>query len=155
MNIWLDESLVREPFVALLHGNFDWVFNRTDIERRERDETQHLSLVKSAAFDMLEQSLDDLKKSAVQELSRYYSDFEKRMVSGIRVTKEPRATFIPRPGMEAIRPGSDSGTEGVYLAGAWTDTGWPSTMESAVRSGNRVASKILSAEASAKEEHTG
>jgi len=59
------------------------------------------------------------------------------------VTRERHATFRQESGSAALRPGSDSGVEGLWLAGAWTDTGWPDTMESAVRSGVAAAEAAL------------
>jgi len=57
--------------------------------------------------------------------------------------REPRATFRVAPGTHALRPGARTRQRGLYLAGAWTDTGWPATMESAVRSGNAAAHALL------------
>jgi uncharacterized protein with NAD-binding domain and iron-sulfur cluster len=65
------------------------------------------------------------------------------------VTREPRATFRSAPGTEALRPGPRTVVPGLYLAGAWTDTGWPATMEGAVRSG-LAAARAAQAEASAR-----
>jgi hydroxysqualene dehydroxylase len=59
------------------------------------------------------------------------------------VTREPRATFRGRPGQAALRPGPRTAVPGLYLAGAWTDTGWPATMEGAVRSGLTAARAAL------------
>jgi uncharacterized protein with NAD-binding domain and iron-sulfur cluster len=59
------------------------------------------------------------------------------------VTREPHATFRGAPGQAALRPGPRSGCRGLYLAGAWTDTGWPATMEGAVRSGEAAAEALL------------
>ena len=61
-----------------------------------------------------------------------------------RVSREPAATFAARPGTARLRPGARTGRPNVVRAGAWTDTGWPATMESAVRSG-REAARVLTA----------
>jgi len=139
VNVWVDQNVMEEPFVALLEGTFDWSFNRNRIEGRTASRPQHLSLVKSAAFDELDRSVDELRRRARDDLSTF---FGVESLERVKVTKEPRATFVPSPGLTPHRPGVDPPVDGLYLAGAWTNTGWPSTMESAVRSGNDVASRI-------------
>jgi uncharacterized protein with NAD-binding domain and iron-sulfur cluster len=59
------------------------------------------------------------------------------------VTREHAATFRASPGVNALRPGAESGVPGLLLAGSWTDTGWPATLESAVLSGHRAAAQAL------------
>ena len=61
----------------------------------------------------------------------------------VAVTHEPRATFRAAPGTQALRPGPRTPVQRLFLAGAWTDTGWPATMESAVRSGRAAAGAAL------------
>jgi uncharacterized protein with NAD-binding domain and iron-sulfur cluster len=61
------------------------------------------------------------------------------------VTRERHATFRPAPGTAALRPSAVTATEGLFLAGAWTATGWPATMEGAVRSGTAAAAALLTA----------
>jgi squalene-associated FAD-dependent desaturase len=142
VNFWLDSTILDESFVALTDATFDWVFQRNRIENRQEAVPQHLTLVKSAAYDELTHSPTELQSAAEQDLSRLYPGFDPDTVSHARVTKEPRATFVPEPGITVSRPDQDPSVDGLYLAGAWTNTGWPSTMESAVRSGERVASCI-------------
>ncbi|HSJ92902.1 MAG TPA: FAD-dependent oxidoreductase, partial [Gaiellaceae bacterium] len=60
-----------------------------------------------------------------------------------RVSREPAATFLGRPGTETLRPGPETGVPGVVRAGAWTRTGWPATMEGAIRSGRRAARLLI------------
>jgi monoamine oxidase len=67
------------------------------------------------------------------------------------VTRERHATFRPAPGCAALRPGAASGHPGLHLAGAWTATGWPATMEGAVRSGDAAAAEVLSRQSVAVE----
>ncbi len=142
VNLWLDSTVLDEAFVALTDGTFDWIFQRNRIERRPEAVPQHITLVKSAAFDELSHSPQELTSTAVRDLSRFFPTFDPETISHKRVTKEPRATYVPDPGSSSSRPGQNPAVDGLYLAGAWTDTGWPSTMESAVRSGDRVASYI-------------
>jgi uncharacterized protein with NAD-binding domain and iron-sulfur cluster len=77
------------------------------------------------------------------ELERLLPDARRAEVVDSFVTRERRATFDQAPGCNALRPAPDPGLRGLWLAGAWTDTGWPDTMESAVRSGIRAAEAAL------------
>ncbi len=144
VNLWLkvDQEVMEEPFSALLGGAFDWVFHRNRIEDRPEGEGQHLSFVRSAAFEQVGESVKELRRSAISDLRSYFG-VDPVEVRNVKVTKEPRATFIPRPGLRNRRPGPCTSVDRLFLAGAWTDTKWPSTMESAVRSGNRVTSLII------------
>ncbi len=141
-NVWVSETVLEEPFSALLDAEADWVFNRTVLEEREQKIPQHLSIVRSAAGDWMEKDNDSLKEVVVKELEQYVSPLSGQMVEHIRITREPHATFVPEPGLNAHRPGPETQIDGLFLAGAWTDTGWPSTMESAVRSGEQAAEQV-------------
>lgn len=144
INMWLQEVLIDSSFQALLGSPIHWIFNRNRIENRDRHVPQHVVLVKSFAGDWLQKDLDRIRQIAVEELLDYFPDFRAGDIQNTRIVKEPDATFFPGPETESLRPEQDTTIPGLYVAGAWTDTKWPSTMESAVRSGERVAEYIQS-----------
>ena len=85
-----------------------------------------------------------LRERYLPALARLLPAAEAAEVLDFTVTREPRATFRPVPGTRRLRPGERTEVPGVYLAGAWTSTGWPATMEGAVRSGVVAARAALS-----------
>jgi len=79
---------------------------------------------------------------AVRELAGFFPEVKRAKLLKAAVTKEVRATYSIRPGLDRIRPAAQSPWPGIYLAGDWIATGWPSTMESGVRSGYLAAEAI-------------
>ena len=111
--------------------------------RRSVPRGQYLAVTVSAADDVLATSSAALGDRFVDELARLLPRARRAEVLDVFVTRERRATFRQAAGSWALRPDAAAGPEGVWLAGAWTDTGWPDTMESAVRSGIAAAEAAL------------
>ena len=95
-------------------------------------------------------AVEEIGASVAELRARYLPALERLLpaargagVIDFAVTHEPRATFKAAPGTRRLRPGARTAVPGLYLAGAWTDTGWPATMESAVRSGLTAARAAL------------
>jgi squalene-associated FAD-dependent desaturase len=134
------------PMAAALGSFVQFVFDRTASSGLE--EGQYLAVSVSGAAEHLGRRPEDLIKDATDALAELFpAAGATRMVDAF-VTKEPAATFRQAPGTRALRPGPRSALPGVYLAGAWTDTGWPATMEGAVRSGQTAAACALAAQGS-------
>jgi zeta-carotene desaturase len=130
---------------ALLDTRIQWVFNKSRIRRDEpgASETgQYLELVISGSFAELHQAREQILSSALEELTRFFPTVREAKVIQSGILKEARATFSVTPGLDLYRPAQDAGS-GLYLAGDWTRTGWPSTMEGAARSGRLAAQAIL------------
>jgi monoamine oxidase len=104
--------------------------------RSEPRHGQYLTVVSSGAPELLEIRGRELVELMARELADRLGRSE---VLWSRVSREPAATFAARPGTAAARLGAETGQEGIVRAGAWTATGWPATMESALRSGRRAA----------------
>jgi len=105
----------------------------------------------SAAESYIGMASADLVSHFTAELARLLPAASGATVTESIVTRENSATFLGVPGTDSLRAGAESGLPGVYLAGAWTDTGWPATMEGAVRSGTgagRLAARFASRSAS-------
>jgi zeta-carotene desaturase len=99
----------------------------------------------SASFDELKKEREEILASAMEELARFFPEVRSAQVVKSAVLKEARATFSVAPGLERFRPVQNIFEDGLFLAGDWTKTGWPSTMEGGVRSGRLAAEGILSA----------
>src|SRR5439155_24126814 len=87
---------------------------------------------------------EDLRARFLPALEALFPGARSAVVRSFFVTREPAATFRQAPGTARLRPGPVTGVPGLFLAGAWTDTGWPATMEGAVRSGVAAAREALS-----------
>jgi uncharacterized protein with NAD-binding domain and iron-sulfur cluster len=114
-----------------------WVFDRTGSAGLE--EGQYLAISLSGADRYVDRSVQDLRAEFVPALAALLPNAEGARVERFLVTRERTATFRQAPGTARLRPGSRTATPRLFLAGAWTDTGWPATMEGAVRSGVRAA----------------
>lgn len=146
IHLWFDRVITRLDHAALLDTRIQWVFNKSRIRRFEPNqpmEGQYLELVISASFAELHQTREQILSSAIEELARFFPAVRQATLLKSGILKEARATFSVVAGLDRYRPAQDAPGDGLYLAGDWTQTGWPSTMEGAVRSGRLAASSIL------------
>jgi squalene-associated FAD-dependent desaturase len=140
VHVVLDRPVLTHPFVAGVGTPVQWVFDRT--AQSGLASGQYLALSLSAADEEIEQTTAALRAMLLPELERVLPGFGRAQVLDFFVTRERHATFRPAPGTAALRPGAVTRMPGLYLAGAWTATGWPATMEGAVRSGNTAAAAL-------------
>jgi len=132
VNLWFDRPVIDEPFIGLPGRTLQWAFDRDG----------YVSLVSSGADDILRKTNDDLVAMAHEELMEAMPAIRAaRLVRGA-VVREPRATFSLAPG-QPTRPQTETPIRGFYLAGDWTDTGLPATIESAVVAGHRAANSVI------------
>ncbi|MFF8841240.1 hydroxysqualene dehydroxylase HpnE [Streptomyces sp. NPDC015127] len=143
VHVLYDRKVLRRPFFAALGTPVQWVFDRTDASGCT--EGQYLALSQSAAEDEIDDPVAVLRARYLPELERLLPAARGAHVRDFFVTRERTATFAPAPGVGRLRPGARTRAPGLYLAGAWTATGWPATMEGAVRSGFSAAGAALSA----------
>jgi squalene-associated FAD-dependent desaturase len=141
VHVQYDRRVLDEPFAAAVDSPVQWMFDRTAVAGVERGQLISISL--SGARRELPLAQDELLATIRPELERLLPVARAASVLDATVTKEPRATFAGVPGTAPLRPGPAAAVAGVYLAGAWTDTGWPATMEGAVRSGVAAAAAAL------------
>ena len=150
-----DRPLLRDDFVAVLDPDVQYVFNRTRIRGgadAESDGGQWITASLSGAHDQAGRPQADVAAATIAALRRAFPPARGAPPPAVtywRVVKEVEATFRPAPGVAALRPGPVTGVDGLFLAGAWTDTEWPATMESAVRSGHAAAAACRAALAGA------
>jgi hydroxysqualene dehydroxylase len=139
VHLWFDRPLLAGPLAALLGSDAHWVFDRGALTGSRPDRGQYLTVVSSGVPELLEVRGRELVERIAGQLTERLGEAE---LLWSRVSREPYATVALRPGVR--RPGVETSRANVARAGTWTDTGWPATMESAIRSGRRAAQHILS-----------
>jgi len=141
LHVHYDRRVLDEPFAAGVGTPVQFVFDRTASSGVARGQLVAVSL--SGADAEIGEPVATLRERYLPALERLLPLARGATVLDFTVTREPRATFRVAPGSRRLRPGTRTAVPGVYLAGAWTDTGWPATMESAVRSGLLAAHAAL------------
>ena len=139
VHLWFDRPLLEQPLAALLGSDAHWVFDRGALTGSRPDHGQYLTVVSSGVPELLEVRGRELVERIAGQLTERLGDAD---LLWSRVSREPYATVALRPGVQ--RPGVVTARPNVVRAGSWTDTGWPATMESAIRSGRKAAQHILS-----------
>jgi squalene-associated FAD-dependent desaturase len=142
VHLLFDRAIMRFPLAALLGSDAHWVFDRGRLTGREPERGQYLTVVSSGAPELLELRGRGFVDHIVRELTARLGPAE---LLWSRVSREPAATFAARPGTDAERPGPETARSNVARAGAWTATGWPATMEGAIRSGRAAAGVVQAA----------
>lgn len=138
VEMWLDRVVVDRPMVGLRDSEMEWVFDKGALYGRP-GAPQHLAFIVSAAHRSAERTNEELVSSAESTLRRYFPAMAGAAVTRSLVLREADATFASDPEAEAHRPGPVTPLPGLYLAGDWTATGLPATIEGAVRSGRAAA----------------
>jgi len=157
-HFWFDRPVMTEPFLTLLDHTTQWIFNKTVLMNGPNQRNgngpgkeaggrgQYLQLVISASYDLVERSRQEIIDMCRRELAEVLPATKNAVVVKATVIKEVNATFSPVPGADRWRPKQNIGLPNFFVAGDWTSTGWPATMEGAVRSGY-LAAEALSAAA--------
>ncbi|HEY7826515.1 MAG TPA: hydroxysqualene dehydroxylase HpnE [Candidatus Acidoferrales bacterium] len=154
VHLWFDRTVMTQPFLTLLDHKTQWIFNKTLLSRaassnevapaKEKEAGgQYLQLVISASYDFVKLGRQEIIDLCRKELAEVLPATREARLVKSTVIKEVNATFSPAPGVDRFRPAQDIGVENLFLAGDWTRTGWPSTMEGAVRSGYLAAEALL------------
>ena len=145
IHLWFDRPVCPLPHAVTVGRLVQWVFNHTHPEQQAKGESrgQYLQLVISASYDLVSMDKQAILDAALADLRALWPAASDAKLERSWVVTEHGATFGVRPGVEALRPPQRTPVDGLMLAGDWTDTGWPATMEGAVRSGYRAAEEIL------------
>jgi uncharacterized protein with NAD-binding domain and iron-sulfur cluster len=143
VHLWFDRPVMSEPFLTLLDHTTQWVFNKTLLYGVPAGQRQYLQLVISASYDLVARSRQEVIDLCRSELAEILPASRNARLEKATVVKEIAATFSPQPGVDKWRLPQTSSVANLYLAGDWTRTGWPSTMEGAVRSGYLAAEALL------------
>ena len=163
VHFWFDRQVMVEPFITLLDTTTQWIFNKSalyaDLERAASNGSsnratagdsphspsnpQYLQLVISASYDLLQMPRQEIIDLCLKEVRHALPAARDANLLKSTVIKEAAATFSPQPGVDRWRPTQETRIAGLFLAGDWTATGWPATMEGAVRSGYLAAEAVL------------
>jgi zeta-carotene desaturase len=143
VHLWFDREVSELDHAVLLDTRIQWMFHKSRIRRWGAERGSYLELVISASWPELEQGRQEILASAIAEAEGFFPKMREARLVKSGVLKEARATFSVTPGLDAVRPAQETALPGLFLAGDWTRTDWPSTMESAVRSGRLAAGAIV------------
>ena len=141
VHVVYDRRVTRLPFAAAVDSPVQWVFDKTRTSGLKTG--QYLAISLSAADGYVDVPTARLREQFLPALEELFPAARDARVTDFFVTRERRATFRQAPGCGALRPGAATSLPGLVLAGAWTDTGWPDTMEGAVRSGRTAAQELI------------
>ncbi|MHB1935883.1 MAG: hydroxysqualene dehydroxylase HpnE [Acidobacteriaceae bacterium] len=147
IHLWFDRTITDLEHAVLLNTTIQWMYNKTLLQpqRRLEDAGSYLELVVSASKSLVPMPRQEIIDLALRELTEFFPVVRDAKLLKAAVVKEVRATFSVTPGLDVYRPGPVTGWPRLFLAGDWTATGWPSTMEGAVRSGNLAAEALTQA----------
>jgi squalene-associated FAD-dependent desaturase len=137
IHLWFDRAITDLPHATLLDRTIQWMFNKS--------EGRYIQVVVSASRSLLETPRQEIIDLAVRELTEFFPAVRDARLEKAQVIKEVRATFSAKPGLETRRPLSRTRLKNFFLAGDWTRSGWPATMEGAVRSGYLAAEAATAA----------
>ncbi len=143
VNLFYDRPVTDEAFVALLNSPIHWVFNRPKILGVANPSSHHYALIVSGARTLLETKSEKICADAAAEMLRMFPAAKEAKLLRSVAVKDREATFAQFPGVNAIRPGARTEYAGFYLAGDWTGTRLPATIESAALSGHLAAQALL------------
>ena len=146
VHFWFDRDISDLDHAVLLDTGIQWMFHKSRIRRAAKVKGEapgsYVELTISASFAQLRQSREEIFRSALEELAIFFPKVRSAVVQKSAILKEARATFSVTPGLDRFRPAQATPWPGLFVAGDWTSTGWPSTMEGAVRSGYLAAEAI-------------
>ena len=154
VHFWFDRQVMDEPFITLLDTHTQWIFNKTALYGAQGTPNnvandappaaaQYLQMVISASYHLIPKSRQEIIDLVLAEVRQALPKSREAQLLKATVIKETTATFSHEPGVDQWRPPQKTGFPGMFLAGDWTATGWPATMEGAVRSGYLAAEAVL------------
>ena len=148
VHLWFDRQIFDLPHAVLVGRVSQWIFqgdhgNVGDVEEPynggKGENTHHCQVVISASRGLCDGNREQLLETVVSELREIFPEAQAAHLIRSRVVTDPTAVLSVRPGIDTVRPSATTKVNNLFLAGDWTQTGWPSTMEGAVRSGRRAA----------------
>jgi zeta-carotene desaturase len=140
VHLWFDREITALDHAVLLDREIHWLYNKSRLQPWRKG--NYIELVISASRSFAELSREQAIERVVHQLAEFFPAVAEAKLKKAALVKEIRATFGVPPGIDASRPTSKSPWPNCFLAGDWTATGWPSTMESAARSGHLAAEAI-------------
>jgi squalene-associated FAD-dependent desaturase len=147
IHLWFDREITPLPHAVLLDRTVQWMFQKSKLHANSEREAQgsYIELVVSASKGLVEKSRQEVLDLAMAELAEFFPKVKEAKLLKATVIKEVYATYSVMPGLDQYRPTAKSQWSRIFLAGDWTATGWPATMEGAVRSGYLAAEALTEA----------
>jgi zeta-carotene desaturase len=143
IHLWFDRNVSDLEHAVLLDRTIQWMFHKSKLQKRDNNgHGSYVELVVSASNSLIDKSRQEIVDLALSEFREFFPAAREANLLKATVIKEMHATYSPRPGIEADRPRPETVWPRVFLAGDWTATGWPATMEGAVRSGYLAAQSL-------------
>jgi zeta-carotene desaturase len=143
VHLWFDREITELEHAVLLDREIHWMYNQSRLQGRGG---HYIELVVSATRAFAALPRDEAIAQALRELAEFFPRVKEAKLEKVVLVKEVRATFGVPPGIDAARPSAISPWPNLFLAGDWVQTGWPSTMESGVRSGHLAAEAVCAAD---------
>ena len=144
VHLQYDTPVMSRDFCYFVDSPLQWVFNRSVIRgQTDGDTSQLLTVSISAAWEHIDTDRAELSATIAAEMRRAFPAARRATLLRATVVKQPNATFRCTPGANRLRPGPITPVPNFFLAGEWTRTGWPSTMESAIISGYNAAAAVI------------
>jgi zeta-carotene desaturase len=150
VHLWFDREITQMDHAVLLDREIHWMYNKGRLQPGRGTKGSYLELVVSASRGFAELSREQAIAQAVMELQEFFPAVATAKLEKAALVKEMRATFGVPPGIDAARPAAASPWQNCFLAGDWIATGWPSTMESAARSGHLAAEAVCASAGEAR-----
>jgi zeta-carotene desaturase len=141
--LWFDREITDLDHAWLLDTTIEWFFHKSRIRRYAPEKGSYVEVVIAGSRPQLSMTREEILSSALNELQMFFPEVKRAKLIKSGVLKEARATFSVVPGLDRFRPTQSTEWPGLYLAGDWTATEWPSTMEGAVRSGRLAAGSLM------------
>jgi len=147
IHLWFDREVTPLPHAVLLDRTIQWMFQKSKLQPgyREEGKGSYLELVVSASKSLVQKSREEVLELAVRELAEFFPAVKEAQVLKAAVIKEIYATYSILPELDRYRPAATTPWPRLYLAGDWTASGWPATMEGAIRSGYLAAEALMQA----------
>jgi squalene-associated FAD-dependent desaturase len=141
--LWYDRQITDLDHAWLLDSTIEWFFHKSRIRRYAPGGGSYVEVVIAGSRAQLSMTREEILSSAMRELAQFFPEAKRAKLVKSGVLKEARATFSVTPGLDRFRPSQKTEWPGLFLAGDWTATEWPSTMEGGVRSGRLAAGAVM------------
>jgi zeta-carotene desaturase len=145
IHLWFDREISPLPHAVLLDRTIQWMFHKSKFQHQREGPGSYVELVVSASKALVQKSREEVLALTLRELAEFFPKVAEAKVLKSAVIKEVYATYSILPGLDDFRPEARTGWPRVFLAGDWTATRWPATMEGAVRSGYLAAEALTEA----------
>jgi zeta-carotene desaturase len=142
IHLWFDREVTPLPHAALMDRTIQWMYQKSKLQENRQGPGSYLELVVSASKQLVPKSREEVLEIALRELAEFFPAAKDATVIKSAVVKEVYAAYAILPGLDEFRPAAATDWPRVFLAGDWTATGWPATMEGAVRSGYLAAEEV-------------